>query len=555
MAENQRNAEIWSTRLQKELLALTTDNASEKETQEVAGILPDFVVVKTHELDIENGVCKIQFIMNIDGPTTTTEGEEESSKEEIVVTLDTSLTKKPDGIIDPAAPAYPFLIPKVVLTTGASRFPPASTVENGNVIDLDCDWTPSLHLTDAVLNIGLKIKESISQGEPLNATSPKEPMDDFMKGARKFSQFITQSARSFVDKPKSRRKKKDVKKKATATNINIGDEINLLEAPWVDCQGLYSCKAIRRPTFVEDAIALAQAQGQPEQQGFGGAAGMLRSFTQSAKSVLEESFLMITETHIVELRSSKLNLSTGTVTFAISIELMAKLKFRRQESISLFFKPAPDDPLIFMCPDSADAVHQIQNVLKGHGVKGKHTNAATQKAIHEALQLVQEIQAKERALEYQPSVERVNEIMDLYRQAAERFEVAGDPRHEEVVVHMRKFLAMPLTTSILDGSFKPTIVESSTEKDPEAIPQGEVLERTKEQLEDYDEGPGVAISEDKAFEQNIDSMLEEAKKDFDSMNIETDGIDLFDNDNDDSLSDIDAMLSAADKELSDIMAS
>jgi hypothetical protein len=42
-----KNAEIWSTRLQKELLALTTDNATEQETKEVAGILPPFIRIKS----------------------------------------------------------------------------------------------------------------------------------------------------------------------------------------------------------------------------------------------------------------------------------------------------------------------------------------------------------------------------------------------------------------------------------------------------------------------------------------------------------------------------
>jgi hypothetical protein len=144
--------------------------------------------------------------------------------------------------------------------------------------------------------------------------------------------------------------------------------------------------------------------------GFSGAGAMFRTFTQSARSVLEESFLMITDTHIIEMKSNKLNLSSGIVTFAITIDVMAKLKFRRQESISLFFKPAPDDPLIYMCPDSADAVHQIQAVLKRHGVKGKHTNAATHRAINQALHLVQEIQTKELALKHDPTIERVNEV-------------------------------------------------------------------------------------------------------------------------------------------------
>jgi hypothetical protein len=107
---------------------------------------------------------------------------------------------------------------------------------------------------------------------------------------------------------------------------------------------------------------------------------------------------MVTETHILELRTSKLNAQMGTVVFCVKIDLMAKLKFRRQESVSLFFKMAPDDPLIYMCPESVDAVQQIQSVLKRKGVRGKHTNAAAYRAINEALEMVQAIQAKETAL-------------------------------------------------------------------------------------------------------------------------------------------------------------
>lgn len=299
---------------------------------------------------------------------------------------------------------------------------------------------------------------------------------------------------------------------------------------------------------------------------------MFRSFTQTARSLVEESFLMITETHIVELRANKMNLTIGIVTFSVPIDMMAKLKFRREESISLFFKPAPDDPLILMCPDSADAVHQIQSVLKSHGVKGKHTNAATQRAIQEALQIVQEIQAKERALEYQPSTERVNEIMDLYRQAAERFEVAGDVRHEEVVSHLRKFLALPLTASILDGSFKPGKTVEKAATAPGVIPEGEVLERLEDQLDSADDDVESATanekSDDQAFADNIDNVLKEAKADLDNLKIDDDFNDTFNtsgpdtedggwgqSDGGDDLADLDAMLADADKELADLMAS
>jgi hypothetical protein len=304
--------------------------------------------------------------------------------------------------------------------------------------------------------------------------------------------------------------------------------------------------------------------------GGGGAASMFRNFTQSAKNVLQESFIMITETHIVEMTSSKLNLSVGKITFAIPIELMAKLKFRRQESISLFFKTAPNDPLIYMCPDSADAVHQIQAVLKRHGVKGKHTNAAAHRAIGEALQLVQEIQTKELALRHDPTVERVNEIMDLYRQAAERFEAAGDVRHEEVVTHMRKFLALPVTTSILDGSYKkgdsPDKVSKGTGTSSE-VPEGEVLKPASLLLNSSeDDEAQKSKDDDKDFEANMESIMKEAKEDLANFMDDDDianspvpkrsTIDSGSADDivDDAFADLDAMLSEADKELAELMA-
>lgn len=263
---------------------------------------------------------------------------------------------------------------------------------------------------------------------------------------------------------------------------------------------------------------------------------------------------------MIEMRSNKLNLSTGTVTFAISIDMLAKLKFRRQESISLFFKPAPDDPLIYMCPDSADCVHQIQAVLKRHGVKGKHTNAATHRAINQALHLVQEIQTKELALKHDPSVERVNDIMDLYRQAAERFEVAGDVRHEEVVTHMRKFLALPLTLSILEGTYKKGDGDA-----PISNKEGEgVILETGEEADTVGVRTQRSNSEDRAFEENMESILREAEADLANMKVDEDDPELEamieeagprGGDDDDPIADFENMLKEADNEFAKLMSS
>lgn len=273
---------------------------------------------------------------------------------------------------------------------------------------------------------------------------------------------------------------------------------------------------------------------------------------------------------------------------------MAKLKFRRQESLSLFFKDASNDPLVYMCLDSALAVQDIQNVLKRHGVKGKHTNAATQRAVQLALNLVALIQQKEKELIDHPTVDCVNEIMDLYRQAAEKFETAGDPRHAEVMAHMKRFLNQQFTMSILDGTFGRSLATKAAEND---VPQGEILEQPKYNLSqdelDDDELHDDDVVAPKATEaekkespikdtkeepdklkdstlQNMEDILEEAKQDMSDLGMCTkqidnlltsppkkassDGTDDL-TDHDETFAELESMFSDADKELNELLAS
>ena len=284
----ERNTEIWSTRLQRELLALTTDNAPEDAKEEVTGILPPFVTVKDHALAIEKGDCVVSFVLDLPvkpkgGKTEETADGEKSAEGEkaepeepvpIIVTLDVSLQKKHDGSVDPIAVAYPFLKPLAMLKSGSARFPDGSTIRDGDLIDLDMDWTPSLHLTDSILNIALKIKESILQGEPFHAAvaenGKQDPVEDMVNRAKKLGSSFTKGLQGLAKKTPEkeggkqrkglglgRKKKKEPAEKANPGEIRIGDEINMLEPPWVDCNGVYSCKAIRRPAFVDDAISVA----------------------------------------------------------------------------------------------------------------------------------------------------------------------------------------------------------------------------------------------------------------------------------------------------------
>jgi hypothetical protein len=120
---------------------------------------------------------------------------------------------------------------------------------------------------------------------------------------------------------------------------DIGDEINLSDEPWNHCIGMYSCKALKRPVFVEDAIAeaskavkevrdhviafsncinthvLARLYSALQASRSG---SMFSRFAQSAKSVMEESFLMITDKAIVEFKANRLNVGSGTGRFVPS---------------------------------------------------------------------------------------------------------------------------------------------------------------------------------------------------------------------------------------------
>mmetsp|Transcript_21575 Transcript_21575/g.35588 ORF Transcript_21575/g.35588 Transcript_21575/m.35588 type:complete len:692 (-) Transcript_21575:1626-3701(-) len=688
---NDRNIEIWSTRLQREILALESSDDESKKIE----LLPPFISTLGHTLNIEGGIAKVEFRIDVensaaisdaatkeggdaveddkDGKETITDhGSEETqatentdaveSKEEtksetkaakegqqppsdnfVVLLLDASLYWKDNSANDSNAPmCYPFQKPLAIIKSGASLFSEESTISDGDEVMIDLDWTPSIHLSDAITNVALKIRECVKRGEPLHAATREDGFDDggaltesLLREARQASESLLETKKavgamfssslsslsakgsSLASKGQSMKglfsaalgenlspfsgqkyddvnsdevqQEEETEAPAPQKEIpDIGDEIDLSEEPFNQCIGMYSCKALKRPAFVE--VSIAEALSNQKKDGDGASSGfaaksMFGRFAKSAKSVMEESFLMITDKCILEFKANRLNIGSGTVTFAIGIDQMAKLKFRREESLSLFFKVANDDPLVYMCLDSALAVKDIQNVLKQKGVKGKHTNAATQRSIQMALNLVALIQQKEKELLEQPTIDRVNEIMDLYRQAAEKFENAGDPRHEEVMAHMKRFLNQKFTTSILDGTLHATDVADSkppaspVKEEPVnvSVPQGEVLEQCKHlSNDDHDDdeddehlqGNGNYV-EDEVVDnmndttlENMENMLAEAVKDMGDLGMEDDHINEIltsppkktaSDDHDDTFAELDDMLAEADKELNELL--
>mmetsp|Transcript_5462 Transcript_5462/g.8123 ORF Transcript_5462/g.8123 Transcript_5462/m.8123 type:complete len:638 (+) Transcript_5462:233-2146(+) len=632
--------EIWATRLQKELYALTTEEDNLEPSKKDLGVLPPFITVKEHDLNLAERKCSITFAIEIGlesdkqgkdvgkeeeggkkeegdevkgDETNENDGQEGEEKRndtdanavasaapaataaEVTVTLDASLQYRPGTTTPDSSLSYPFFKPKAYLSSGADFLPP-SKITNGSMIQIDCDWTPSLHLNDAILNIALKVRESVKRDEICLKLEVEEndnggfgndtfdvKVSSFFSSLKNRASAIAEEVDqrldvAMKDKPTILRKKRDTDDGSTAasappkviteSNVEIGDVIDLSQDPWNSALGMYPCRAIRRPEFVElamkEAVEKNNITTKVAGSGLIGAGSMFKSFSMQAKSLVEESFLVLTKQLVLEIKCSKFAVSNATVSFCIPISQLAKLKFRREESVSLFFKPAPDDPIIYMCVSSADAVKQIQAILKEHGVKGKHTNTTMMKTVQMAVEMLTDIKGRERALLEDPRPEQVTEIMDLYRQAAEKFEMAGDKRHEEVMTLMREFLAQPHVSGILDGSIKPqeadleksAVLEpvedendletsmDNTDKKPDSIDDDDDLDKAMKAAEDmlndaHDELKDLGVGDESG---NFESDVIETKISTSSSNK-------------DVVSEFEDMLADADKELEELMGS
>ena len=389
-----RTAEIWSTRLHREILALTGeggDDAAHQHDAETVGVLPPFIVLEDHTIDIAKGLCDVTFRIDVEPPSvvpgaddgrpsagggtteeeaggsedTCREGEanddtveegkrkggdeaaDEKSKEiadsdasgkkeeaggeteaasdvgnvpdqgppHVIIMLDASTGTSPDGSPGPAATSssYPFQPPTAMLISGAHLFPrPGSEISDGDYIEIELDWTPSLHLNDAILHVALKVRESIRRGEPFysndgandDAAGGSNLEAEVLKAKEKVTSFFSSglttlkinassmaAVASEVVAPHNvaaaagggvtaaaavvgagekediaKADKKKAKRAIGSDTVAIGDEIDLSQSPWNVCAGMYSCKAIRRPVFVELAMSQAEAEAKAEEK-------------------------------------------------------------------------------------------------------------------------------------------------------------------------------------------------------------------------------------------------------------------------------------------------
>ena len=402
-----------STRLQREILALESSDDESKKIE----LLPPFIKTIGHTLNIEGGIAKIEFRIDVEVPEkaagseeeeevvdsavaaasgiekavesvgekkvaedsnegnavakdekeggdisqknestgdetdtdsdgieskeatkneegTPQEKEEEKADPHVVLVLDASLYWRPDSSSSSQSTSpqcYPFQKPLAIVKYGSNLFSGGSTIRNGDEVDIDLDWTPSIHLSDAVTNVALKIRECVKRGEPLHATVREDNDDDGFSGsllreAREAKESLLETKKavgailssglsSFAAKGESASKrmsksilnlgeslstiaaptmqgegateeteaatggdegseKEENSKKVIKEIPDIGDEIDLSDDPWNKCIGMYSCKAIKRPEFIE-ALLSNSATNQKEVSGVDGWGGVL----------------------------------------------------------------------------------------------------------------------------------------------------------------------------------------------------------------------------------------------------------------------------------------
>ena len=367
------HTEIWSTRLQREILALESSDDESKKIE----LLPPFIKAIGHTFNFESGKAKILFRIDVelsdedhatsggteadvqkeggssnkiaanddtDGEgidkdksehdnavTSETEGSNKGDKADphVVLLLDASLYWSPDSAAarSSSPQCYPFVKPIAIIKSGSNLFSARSTIRDGDEVDIDLDWTPSIHLADAATNVALKIRECVKTGEPLHpakrdddieggglsgsllreAREAKESLLETKKAVGAIfssglsslsakSQFATksmtkglfslgESLTTFAEASAGSKRgnsgekeltsrdespPKDQTQKVVKDIPDIGDEIDLSDEPWSQCIGMYTCKALKRPAFVEDAIAIASKKNENEVSWVGG---------------------------------------------------------------------------------------------------------------------------------------------------------------------------------------------------------------------------------------------------------------------------------------------
>jgi len=142
-----------------------------------------------------------------------------------------------------------------------------------------------------------------------------------------------------------------------------------------------------------------------------------------------------------------------------------------------------------------------------HGIDGRRTTAARDRHLDKAKWSLIKAEKKEKDLRRAPTIENVQIIMDLYREAAEVYGAVDDQNHQKVIQQLHKFLSLPLVTAILEG--KPVKAEEQSPGYPDKKTKGGKKMEPGDVIEsswDTDSDDGLAQEEARHKDEGLKSL-------------------------------------------------
>jgi len=186
---------------------------------------------------------------------------------------------------------------------------------------------------------------------------------------------------------------------------------------------------------------------------------------QQGGGVLQR-YLGVTDSWLVNVKAHETKLETVVVIKAQPQGQVSKLEYKRGVSISVEFRGG--DRWMFAMPRAAECVEAIQAALQVKGEMGRRTSQAALNHVRRAKACLEEAQQRKAALlgegGAKKSIEKMQEVCDLYKNAIEKFATISTDENKqkttEAITLLQSFLSHPEVQDLLTN--KPSLPPTST---------------------------------------------------------------------------------------------
>jgi hypothetical protein len=166
--------------------------------------------------------------------------------------------------------------------------------------------------------------------------------------------------------------------------------------------------------------------------------------------------LALTDTQIIELYPHATKSGVATAAEVHDLQALVKLKFKKGEQGILLLQYQNGKISKILIDDPAVCVGHIKTKMRNMGINGSIKNRNT-KMLENAQAFFTQARSIETEFSLSPSVEYIQEMMDLLRRAAEKFGEANDDKYLEVMDFIKRFLQRADVGRILDASVPGTM--------------------------------------------------------------------------------------------------